>query len=106
MNTPENNKLISIFDGQDPNLGLDYLSWERIMPVWFKILDLEEVGVLDISKSEIGNKYVFMQMEMLTTKGVWESKAIYNHKGVHPTMLPTIYKTIVEFLLWFYAIKK
>ena len=104
INTPENNKLIAIFDGQDSNLGLDYLCWERVMPVWFKILELDEINVLDISKSEIGRNYVYLQLEGVTN-GEWESKAIYNNKR-NGDILSTIYKTIVEFILWYNELKK
>lgn len=98
MNTSENNKLISIFDGQDHNLGLDYLCWERIMPLWFKILDTQKTPLV---KVEVCRVYIYLEFEIHVDSDNWESKIFYNNKLENKSMLEVYYKTIVEFITWY-----
>lgn len=100
MNTPENNKLIAIFDGQDSILGLDYQSWNKLMPVWFKILDLSEVNHIEIVKSQIEQNYVYLQVDVFVD-GELVTQSFYTHIARIGDMLLVLYKTVVDFLLWY-----
>jgi len=84
-------------------------SWDWIMPVWFKILDINVPGEIEISDTNIGHKSVSIRGYIWGGLGIgWISRFFY-HDCIEyddgtlecTSVIEALYKTIVEFIEWY-----
>jgi hypothetical protein len=84
-------------------------SWDWLMPVWFKILDITIKGEIEISDEGLRHKSVFLRGYIWGGTGVgWIMETFYHdcieyEEGVRESadIKDALYKTVVQFIEWY-----
>lgn len=87
-------------------------SWDWLMPVWFKILDMTIKGEIEVSDASISNKSVFLR-GYIWDETEWIMETFYHDcveyskdKKESEDVKDAMYKTVVQFIEWYNKNKK
>jgi hypothetical protein len=95
------NETLSIFDGVEPSVGTPYdTSWDCVMPLWFKILGMDDFNKLEFVKAEVGANHIYIEVEKKVGED-WETKLIYHNVKTGGTMISVYNHVMYEFIKWY-----
>jgi hypothetical protein len=83
-------------------------SWDWLMPVWFKILDINIKGEIEVSDASMSNKSVFLRGYIWGGDKGWIMESFYHDcieytpgKKESEDVREALYKTVVQFIEWY-----
>ena len=100
------NELITKFMGESQALNF-HDEWNLIMPVWEKIMALEDKKVLTYTRVEIGKYSIFMEVYSYEKKKVVKGTHFvhscfpFNEGLESDNMKDVYYKEIIDFINWY-----